>query len=119
MAGFFKDFIYLFLERGEGREREKHQCVVASPVPPTGDLACNPGMCPDWESNGEPLVLRLVPNPLSQTSQDQVFFFFLRFYLSSFLEIRKGKEKERKTSMCGCFWRAPHQGPGPNPRHVP
>ena len=18
---------------------------------PTGDLACNPGMCPDWESN--------------------------------------------------------------------
>ena len=20
-------------------------------VPPTEDLACNPGMCPDWESN--------------------------------------------------------------------
>ena len=20
-------------------------------MPPTGDLACNPGMCPDWESN--------------------------------------------------------------------
>ena len=51
---FLKDFIYLFLERGgrEGeREGEKHQCVVASHVPPTGDLACNPGMCPDWESN--------------------------------------------------------------------
>ena len=46
-------FIYLFLERGEGREREgeKHQCVVASGVPPTGDLACNPGTCPYWESN--------------------------------------------------------------------
>ena len=44
---------YLFIERGEGREREeeKHQCVVASHVPPTGDLACNPGMCPDLESN--------------------------------------------------------------------
>ena len=29
---FFKDFIYLFLERGEGKEKEgeKHQCVVAS-----------------------------------------------------------------------------------------
>ena len=41
-----KEFIYLFLERGrEGeREGEKHQCVVASHVPPTGDLACNPGM---------------------------------------------------------------------------
>ena len=29
---FKKDFIYLFLESGEGREKEgeKHQCVVAS-----------------------------------------------------------------------------------------
>ena len=49
---FFSRF-YLFLEKGEGREKdgEKHQCVVASRVIPTGDLACNPGMCPDWESN--------------------------------------------------------------------
>ena len=46
---FFKDFIHLFLETGKGGEREgeKHQCVVASPAPPTGDLARNPGMCPD------------------------------------------------------------------------
>ena len=43
----------IFLARGEGREkeREKHQCVVASCAPPTGDLAYNAGMCPDWESN--------------------------------------------------------------------
>ena len=47
-----KDFIYLFLERGEGRrDEEKHQCAVACGLPPTGDLACNPGVCPDWESN--------------------------------------------------------------------
>ena len=54
--------MYLFLERGEGREKEKqgnidvleiHQ-LVASHVPPTGDLACNPGMCPSWESNQQP-----------------------------------------------------------------
>ena len=46
-VGFFflRLFIYL-AERGQ-----KHQCVVASRVPGTGDLACNPGMCPDWESN--------------------------------------------------------------------
>ena len=46
-----KDFI--FRERGrEGqREGEKYWYVVASPAPPTGDLARNPGMCPDWESN--------------------------------------------------------------------
>ena len=58
---FLKDFIYLFFRerrregereggerRREGeREREKHQCVVAPHVPPTGDLAHNPGMFPD------------------------------------------------------------------------
>ena len=51
----FKDFIYLFLEKREGREGEKHQRVVASRAPPTGDLACNPGMCPDQVSNLRPL----------------------------------------------------------------
>ena len=51
----FKDFIYLFLDRGERREKgEKHQCVVATHAPPTGDLACSPGMCPDWELNQRP-----------------------------------------------------------------
>ena len=54
--------VYLFLDRGEGREKEtkrnidagkKHQ-LVASHAPPTGDLAHNPGMCPDWESNSRP-----------------------------------------------------------------
>ena len=47
---FLKRFYSLtFRERGRegGREGEKHQCVVASHVPPTGDLAHNPGMCPD------------------------------------------------------------------------
>ena len=49
---FFKRF-YLFLERGEGREREgeRHQCAVVSLMPPTGVLARNPGKCSDWESN--------------------------------------------------------------------
>ena len=53
---FKKYFIYLFLERGREavREGEKHHCVVASSTPPTGDLAHNPGMCPDWESNWQP-----------------------------------------------------------------
>ena len=49
-----KDCIYFY--RGEGREKkgEKHQCVVASHTPPTGDLACNPSMCPEWELNQQP-----------------------------------------------------------------
>ena len=35
----FLKIIYLFLERREEREqeRDKHQCVVASPAPPTGN----------------------------------------------------------------------------------
>ena len=32
---------------------EKHW-LVASPTPPSGDPARNPGMCPNWESNWRP-----------------------------------------------------------------
>ena len=54
---FFKVLFIFFRERArEGeREGEKHQCVFASHSPPTGDLAHNPGMFPDWESNQRPL----------------------------------------------------------------
>ena len=56
MENFFKDFIYLLLERGEGRRksgRETSMCDCLSHAP-RGDLALNPGMCPDWESNQQP-----------------------------------------------------------------
>ena len=51
-----KYFLNLFLERGRQGEREgeKHKYVVACCTPPTGNLAHNPGMCPDWESNRQP-----------------------------------------------------------------
>ena len=54
LSFLFLDFIYLFLEWGMEKEGEKHQSVVASHMPPTGDLTCNPGMCPDWELNWWP-----------------------------------------------------------------
>ena len=52
--------LLIFLDGGrEGeREGEKHQCVVDSGTPPTGDLACNPGMFPDWELNWRPFGLQ-------------------------------------------------------------
>ena len=50
LSFFFLRF-YLFIFRERGRKGEEQQCVVASHAPPTGDLACNPGMCPVWESN--------------------------------------------------------------------
>ena len=40
--------------RAEGDRERKKQCVVAFRAPPTGDLAHNPGMSPDWESNQLP-----------------------------------------------------------------
>ena len=52
-------FLFIFRERvreGE-REGEKH-LLIASHRSPTGDMACNPGMCPDWESNWWPFSLQ-------------------------------------------------------------
>ena len=56
----YRFYLFIFRERGgEGeREGEKHQCVVASCAPPTGELACNPGMCPDGELNQRPFDLQ-------------------------------------------------------------
>ena len=52
---FFEDFIYLFSETGEGREKGRETSIgYTSCTPPTGDLAGNPGMCSDLESNLQP-----------------------------------------------------------------
>ena len=76
---------YLFIFRQRGRERgrvgEKCQCVVASHTPPTGDLACSPGICPDWVSNQQPFGHRLALNPLSHTSQGYFFFCLLLMFI--------------------------------------
>ena len=77
---FLKRFyLFIFRERGkEGeREREKHQGVVASHVPPRGDLARNPGATQacalTGNRTGDPLVHRPVLNPLSYASQGKTF----------------------------------------------
>ena len=48
--------------------------MVASRMPPTGDLAHNPGMCPAWESNQRPFDSQAGAQPLSHTSQDVGIF---------------------------------------------
>ena len=56
----WKYFIYLFLEIGEGREKEERNIFVRQiywlPLTrtPTGNPACKQGLCPDWESNWRP-----------------------------------------------------------------
>ena len=53
----FKDFIYLFIDRGERRKKGRERNInvwlpLAQPLPE--DLAHNPDWCPDWESNWQP-----------------------------------------------------------------
>ena len=53
----------------EEREGEKHPCVVDSLTPATGDLAHNPGMCPDWELNERPFGSQAGAQSSEPTSQ--------------------------------------------------
>ena len=51
---FFFKILFIFRVGKERRERNIN-------VPPTGNLAHNPGMCPDWESNWSELYHILEP----------------------------------------------------------
>ena len=76
MKSFLKFYLIIFRER-EGREKERERNInVWLPLvcPATGDLAHNPGMCPDWESNCNPLIRRPALSPLSHTSQGCIAF---------------------------------------------
>ena len=72
----FKDFIYLFLERGEGREKERERNIDAW-VP----LVCSPlGTWPTTQAcaltrsrRGVPLLCSMVLSPLRQASQGVMY----------------------------------------------
>ena len=55
---FLKYFLFFYLFIFRENEGEKHQYVVASHMAHTKDLACNPDMWPDWESNWQPFGLQ-------------------------------------------------------------
>ena len=58
---FLKILFIYFLERGEGKEKERKRNInvwLLLVHPLQGNLACSPGMCPDWESNQRPLGLQ-------------------------------------------------------------
>ena len=67
------------------KEGEKSQCLVASCVPPSGDLVCNPSMCTDWALNGNSLVVRPALNSLSHTSQGIIQFSIIVNRVTIFL----------------------------------
>ena len=70
---FFFKILFVYFQRGKEKEKEgeKHQCVWLPLVHPTGDLACNPGMCPDWELNRGPLGLQ-AGTPSTEPHQPQL-----------------------------------------------
>ena len=53
---------------------EIHQSV-ASHTPLTGDLACNPGMCLDWESNQQPFGSQAWAQSTKPHQQGQIWMF--------------------------------------------
>ena len=90
------------------REGGKHQCVAASRTPPPEDLACNPGMCHDWELNRRPFgsqsgVQSTEPHPARaescifyhqrklewrQPGQSVIYFYVYFFNLFFFSHLR-------------------------------
>ena len=72
LAFLKKYFIYLFLERRERREKEGERNInvqlIASHVPPTGDLAATQACALTGNRTGNPMVHRLGLNLLSHTS---------------------------------------------------
>ena len=79
---FLKQFVCRQRGREGEREGEKHQCVVVSHAPPTGDLAHNPGMCPDWELNRWPFGSQ-AGTQSTKPHQPGLVFLFLFFTLPS------------------------------------
>ena len=73
--GMFIDF----RERGRKGEGEKHQCErgsVASHMHPDKDWTCNPGMCPDQESNPDLSVYGTMLQPIEPPEPGLKFEFF-------------------------------------------
>ena len=78
-VNFLKDFIYLFLERGKGKEKEgnikvwlplTHPLLGTWPTTQACTLAGNP--------TSDPLVCRPALNPLSHTSQAWLKLIFVK-----------------------------------------
>ena len=84
--GFLKDFVYLFLERGEGREKEWRRNVnVWFPLecPHLGTWPATQVCALTRNWTGNPLVCRLALNPLSHTSQGKKLFLKIIDYLKN------------------------------------
>ena len=74
---FLKYFIYLFSERGEGREEERERNInVQLPLtrPLLGTWPATQACALTGNRTSDPLVCRPALNPLSHTSQGKIMF---------------------------------------------
>ena len=70
----YEDFIYLFLERGLGKEREQERNIkFASCTPPLGTWPATQACALTGNWTGDPLV-QSGTQPLSHTSQGKSYF---------------------------------------------
>ena len=86
-----------FRERGKERGRQKninvretHQLVACHMCLDQGDSTCNPGMCPDWKSDLQPVSYRTMPQPTKppQPGLEIAFLIMVRKYpISDFLSV--------------------------------
>ena len=105
------------------KEGKKHQCVVATHMAPTEDLAHNPGMCPDWESSWQPFGSQPTLNPLSHTSQGGSYYFLI-YLLIWEREREEGEERQRniyvrEKHQLFASYTCPDRGSNPQPRYAP
>ena len=80
-----KHFIYLFLERREGREKERERNINVWLCPPLGTWPAAQACALTGNRTGDPLVRRPMLNPLSYTSQGKFAYlnFDMNFQISS------------------------------------
>ena len=97
---FKKDFIYLLLERGEGRENEREGNIDWLPLacPQLGTWSATQACALNWAS--DLLILRLALNPLSHTSRGK-FIILLGLQKS---EMSLTGLKSRCWQGCISFW---------------
>ena len=56
-------------------------CGCLSRAPHTGDLACNPGLCPEWELNWKPFGLQASAQSTEPQQPELQDYFHMKFYL--------------------------------------
>ena len=52
--------------------------MVASREPPTGDLACNPGTCPDWDLNQQPFGSQVSAQSTEPHQPGLIFLYYFQ-----------------------------------------